>query len=381
MKALRLRADLVSGESESVLNRSANASRSFRNPRVAIEEMAVPVPGPEELLIRVNYCGLCGSDFHLAEAASDSSLTYPGLASIPVTIGHEFSGAVVGVGAGSSKATIARFPAGTLVTAEEMQWCGSCNTCRSGHVNHCEQLEEIGFTSDGAHAEYITVPARHCWPLAKLEEKFGRDRALRLGALVEPYAVSFRALFQGAHGGKWLPGHRLLVIGAGPIGLAALDLALAAGALEVAVLESVAARREFAKEFGAAVALSPEEAGKLQGEFDWIVDAAGATALAAKIAGERLSVGGTLCLLARTDEPARLDPETLITRNSRIVGSQGHSGESTFRHVIGLMAAGRLRAETLVREIVTLEEAAERLASQRKSAGKILVRPGGEIEC
>jgi threonine dehydrogenase-like Zn-dependent dehydrogenase len=371
MKALRLHADPVNHARQ----RSANASQDFRNPRIEIEEASVPVPRANELLLKVRYCGLCGSDFHLAEANADQQLAYPGLASIPVTIGHEFSGEVRAVGEGSSAHVQSRFPVGSIVTAEEMQWCGECATCRAGHVNHCEQLEELGFTRDGAHAEYVVVPAKYCWNLAGLEQKFGRDRALQLGALVEPYAVSYRALFQGAHAGKWLPGARVLVLGCGPIGLAVADLANAAGAVDVQAIENLPERREFARKFGVSNAVASSEAGQIEGSFDWIVDAAGAPRLAAELAAKHLNVGGTLSLLARTDEPAPLRPEDWITKNARIVGSQGHSGESTFRYVLDLMAAGKLSAALLVREIIGLPEAAERLRSQKKSEGKILVRP------
>lgn len=375
MKALRLHADLATGSKPTTRVRTVNASQTFLNPRILLEDALVPKPRADELLLRVRYCGLCGSDFHLAETGHEKKLAYPGLATLPVTIGHEFSGEVIGHGEGSREAVKRNFPLGTLLTAEEMQWCGDCHHCRAGNVNHCENLEELGFTEDGAHAEFITVPAKYCWKLDKLAARFGSDKALRLGALVEPYAVGFRALFQGSHGGEWLPGNRVLILGCGPIGLAAADLALCAGATEVLAVENVEERRKFALEIGVTKAVSSSDSSSLTGTFDWIIDAAGATRLALEIAGARLAVGGTLCLLARTDEPAPLLPEALITKNARVVGSQGHSGESTFARVIELMAAGKLRAEKLVRETISLPEAAERLNHQRKSEGKILVRP------
>lgn len=370
MKALRLRAEQLGASS-----RSPEASKNWINPSVRLEEMPSPSPGPGELLLKVAFCGLCGSDYHLAEARGDSTIFYPGLVELPVTIGHEFSGKVVAHGPGMSDAAIKLFPAGSLVTAEEMLWCGECGPCRSGHLNHCENLEELGFTRDGAHAEYIRVNSKYCWSLAPLAEKFGEETALRLGALVEPYSVSYRALFQGAHGGKWLPGGAILIFGAGPIGLAALDLALAAGAAEVHVVESLPERRAFALEFGATKAFSPSELDQLS-RYDWIVDAAG-TGSAAEAAQRCLTIGGSLCLLARTDEPISLQPESLITRNARVFGSQGHSGESAFPRVIKLMAAGKLRALRLVQEEIDLKTAAERLSRQLKAPGKILVRPGG----
>ncbi|MGZ3706640.1 MAG: alcohol dehydrogenase catalytic domain-containing protein, partial [Bdellovibrionota bacterium] len=267
MKALRLRAERE--------GRSADASVAWDSPQVRLEEISAPVPRADELLIRVRYCGLCGSDYHLASGA------YPGLASLPVTIGHEFSGVVAGHGAGTSPGVVAAFPVGTPVTAEEMQWCGSCGACRAGHVNHCENLEELGFTVDGAHSEFVRVPAKYCWSLAGLCDRVGEENSFRLGAMVEPYSVSFRALFQGAHAGAWIPGQRVLVLGAGPIGLAACDLAARIGVSPSVGLDGLAA---------------------LSGQYDWILDAAGAPPLLMNLAQNHLAVGGTVCLLARTAE-------------------------------------------------------------------------------
>lgn len=369
MKALRLNAEPVGKLDPGGRTRTASASASWKNSKVSLENVPRPEPVAGELLIRVRYCGLCGSDFHLAEGA------YPGLATLPVTIGHEFSGTVMAHGPGTPTHIIDAFPVGSPVTAEEMQWCGVCDTCRAGHVNHCEKLEELGFTTDGAHSEFICVNSKYCWSLAGLRARVGEENAYRLGALVEPYSVSFRALFQGAHAGAWIPGARVLVIGCGPIGLAAADLALAAGALEVHCIETDPARRELAKKLGARAVFSPEELGQLEGAFDWIVDAAGASATLATLANANLAIGGTICLLARTDDRIPLPPEALIVRNARIVGSQGHSGESTFGRVIKMMSGGRLRALELIEEVISLEEAASRLSKQWKCGGKILVRP------
>lgn len=361
MKALRLTGTPA---------RSASASSTWKDPKVSLEQVPQPVPKANQLLIRVRYCGLCGSDFHLAEGA------YPGLAALPVTLGHEFSGIVAGHGAGTDPEILKRFPIGEPVTAEEMQWCGSCEPCRAGHVNHCERLEELGFTVDGAHGELICVHAKYCWSLGELRDRLGEENAFRLGALVEPYSVSYRALFQGAHAKPWLPGQRVLVIGCGPIGLAAADIALASGALEVHCVETLAERRELALKLGARKAVAPSGLAALgAAAYDWIVDAAGASGLLGELAVSKLAIGGTICLLARTDELIPLAPEALITKNARVVGSQGHSGESTFGRVISLMAAGRLRALDLVERIITLEEAASRLARRERCGGKILVQP------
>jgi len=375
LKALRLQAERLGAHSNDFfVGRATNGSEQWKNPKLTLEEVSRPIPKHGEVLLKVEYCGLCGSDFHLADPKKDS-LAYPGLLSLPITIGHEFSGRVVAHGPGLSPATLRALPLGALVTAEEMLWCGECLPCRSGQLNHCAHLEEIGFTQDGAHAEFLTLPAKVCWSLDQMASALGETEALRLGALVEPYAVSYRALFQGAHGGKWAPGLKILVIGCGPIGAAALDLALLGGALQVDVLETDAGRRKFALSLGASRAHAPEEIDSLEATYDWIIDAAGAAELFRKILSEKISVGGTLCLLARSPAGSILQSEQLITKNARIVGSQGHSGESAFPRVISLLAAGKLQAEKFVTEIVSLEEALARLTNQKKCEGKILVKP------
>ena len=378
MKALRLHAELLQteGSMESSRVRSPRASATWKNARLIVEELPVPQPGPEDILLRVSYSGLGGRDFLLAETGTETNLGYPGAASLPVTLGHEFSGVVAGYGPAVGAAFRESFPVGAAVTAEHTHWCGACGACRSGHLNQCENLEELGFTSDGAHAEYVTVPAKLCWSLAPLVERSGMDQALRLGSLVAGYGVVFRALFSGPSAGEWVPGERVLVIGGGPVGLAAVDLALAAGAAEVQVLEVDPNRRHTARELGAALALAPEDAETLAGPFHRVIDAAGAPELVVSALGSKLAPGAVVSLLARTNLPTTFWSEQLITRNATLAGSQGHAGQGVFERVIRLMAAGRLHPEQIVRETITLDQALQRLVNQKKSEGKILVQHG-----
>lgn len=372
MKALRLHADWLGAAGS---QRSLSASRSWKDPALKLENVPKPELRGHDLLLRVAFSGVCGSDYHLATNSENGTLFYPGLLQLPVTIGHEFSGIVEAHGPELSAREKELFPIGTPVTAEEMLWCGRCVECRAGRVNHCGSLEEIGFTVDGAHAEYLRIDAKYCWSLKPLAESIGAEAALQCGAMVEPYAVSFRGLFQGEHMGGWLPGHSVLVLGAGPIGLAAVDLALAAGAARVAVVEPLAERRETARKLGAEAAWDVGDNSPERESWDWIVDAAGATELACKLAASSLSVGGSIALLARTNETGKLDSEALITKNAKIFGSQGHSGESAFPRVITLMAKGKIHPRQLIREIISMEDAAGRLSRQEKCAGKLLLNP------
>ena len=145
---------------------------------------------------------------------------------------------------------------GDLVAVEEVQWCGYCVACRRGYVNHCENMEELGFTIPGAMAQYIPVRAKYCWKLDELADRLGsEDEALVLGAMVEPTGVAYQGLFNRLQ--TWQPGNNVLIFGAGPIGLAAESLAIAAGAAQVIMVDPSASRRAIAESMGATHVLDP----------------------------------------------------------------------------------------------------------------------------
>src|SRR6185436_20521378 len=117
-------------------------------------------------------------------------------------------------------------------------------------------MEELGFTTPGAMAQYIPVRARYCWKLDEIAERVGNEQeALVMGAMVEPTGVSYHAMFNRIH--TWQPGVYVAVFGAGPIGLAAEALALAAGASQVSVFDTSPSRREFALKLGATAVHDP----------------------------------------------------------------------------------------------------------------------------
>jgi threonine dehydrogenase-like Zn-dependent dehydrogenase len=126
-------------------------SQVWRNPRFEIREYDIPTPGPEEVVLEVKACGICGSDVHMAQADKDGYIFYPGLTGFPSILGHEFSGVVVEAGKNArDKRTNKPFKGGEAVTSEEMLWCGQCRPCADGQPNHCEQLDEVGFNVNGA---------------------------------------------------------------------------------------------------------------------------------------------------------------------------------------------------------------------------------------
>jgi threonine dehydrogenase-like Zn-dependent dehydrogenase len=349
---------------------SENAAAPDAPRALRLEEVPVPQPAADELLIRVSYSGLRGGEFRRAAGA-------PGAASA-VTLGQEFSGIVAGYGAGLSEAYRELFPVGSAITCEDTLWCGACETCRAGKLNYCDQLRTLGANREGAHAEYVAVPARACWSLQPLVDKLGLDNGLRFGALTGSYGLAYRALFADERGGAggWLPGDRILILGGGPQGLATLDMARAAGAADVHVLEIDPSRRQTARELGASLALAPEDADSLGQRYDRVIDAAGSPELLRHVLQSPLSAGAKVELLSPADHAeTNLLSASLLSQGAGIRAVQGQSG-GIMERVVRMLAAGRLQPEILIRETITLEQALQRLSLQKKSEGKILVQYG-----
>ena len=272
MKALVLsaqwdpRPDYVLCDLEKCTGKAVTGSSVWRYPKMEVKEVAKPKIKPDEVLLKVKACGVCGSDIHFYETDKDGYILYPGLTKFPTTTGHEFSGEIVEVGK-----EVEGFQVGDMVTAEEMIWCGHCRPCRDGYPNQCLNLEEIGFTIPGAFAEYIAIGAKFCWKLNALMDLYKDEtKVYEMGATVEPTCVAYNGIFECAGGFK--PGGYAVVYGAGPIGLAAIGLCKAAGAAKVIAFEVSEARRKLAKKMGADYVFDPRKVSprqKVHGADQW----------------------------------------------------------------------------------------------------------------
>jgi scyllo-inosose 3-dehydrogenase len=356
-----------------------NGNMVWRNPAFALRELPEPEVARDEVLIRVRSCGICGSDVHIYERDDEGYMLYPGMIGLPVVTGHEFAGDVVAVGEEAQD-----FQPGDPVCAEEIAWCGSCRACRAGHLNSCERLGELGFTFDGAHAEFVKTKAKYCWPIHRLVERLGDERGYQAGALVEPTSVSYIGMFVQSRGFR--PGAHVGVVGAGPIGLAAVGLARAAGAGTVIAFEPSPMRRRLAEEMGADETYDPTtltREGRTIADLafahtggrglDLWVEASGAPGVIAATTGA-LAAGADVVLLGRGSSHAKIDPERLIVSGGALCGSIGHAGSGAFGRVIDLMAAGRLDMSRIVTQTVVLAEAVEWLDRLRdRSTGKVMV--------
>lgn len=342
------------------------ASRVWRNPRLELEEVPVPEPKANEVVIQLKRCGICGTDVHLYQTDDDGYMLYPGLTGFPSTIGHELSGVVVAAGPDAlNKATNKPFEFGEWVCAEEMIWCGSCKPCADGYPNHCERLDEIGINIDGAFTKYVVVPDRVIWSLDPLREKFSEDEVFQLGALIEPSSVAYNAVIE--RGGGIRPGDNVVILGAGPVGLLACAVLKQAGAGKVILSEPAKPRAELGKKIGVDHVIDPLNESFPERVLELTHGMGAALFLEAtglptvvypdieQVIWEGRTLNSTIVVVARADAKIPVTGEVLQVRRARIVGSQGHSGHGTFPRVIQSIANG-MNVKPIITKTVALDE-------------------------
>jgi threonine dehydrogenase-like Zn-dependent dehydrogenase len=395
MKAVRLYADwepkpdFKLGVKDVDRKQTYLGSRVWRNPKLVVEDVPVPAPGPKEVLIEVRQCGICGSDVHMAQPEQDGYIFYPGLTGFPCTLGHELAGVVRDAGPGAKdKVTNKPFKGGEWVCTEEMLWCGSCQPCADGFPNHCERLDEIGFNVNGGFARYLVVPDRTVWSLDPLREHYSEADVFRLGSMVEPCSVAYTGVI--VRGGGIRPGDNVVICGSGPVGLAAIAILKRAGGAKVILSEPEPARAAVAKKLGADEVINPLKE-DLKERVLQITHGMGAklyleatglpTVVYPQIEAciwEGRTLNATVVVVARADAKMPVTGEVLQVRRAQIVGTQGHSGDGTFPHVIQMMANGMDMRPMITKE-VALAQVPDHIVSLRtdKKESKIsCVNPG-----
>lgn len=346
-------------------------SKVWRNPQIRAVDKQVGEPGPTEVLIEVIACGICGSDVHMYQTDKDGYIYYPGLTAFPSTLGHEFSGRVVSAGKEAiNKRTGKKYEVGEAVCSEEMVWCGNCRPCADGFPNHCERLQEIGFSIDGAYAKYIIVDARYLWSIEGFRKLFGEEKMYLLGSLVEPTSVAYNAVIE--RGGGIRPGENVLILGAGPVGAAACAILRRAGGSAVILSEPSESRRKMALEMGATHVIDPTKDNVADKVLEiteghgvgLILEATGLPSVVWKdverIIWEGRAVNTTVVVVARADDRIPLNGEVLQVRRAEVIGAQGHSGHGTFPNVISCISTG-MDVSPMITKTISLDEVEENL--------------------
>jgi threonine dehydrogenase-like Zn-dependent dehydrogenase len=372
------KADYAVSEWEKKTGKVITGNAVWRHPKLEVKEVPQPEISPDQVLLRIRACGVCGSDMHFYETDAQDYILYPGLTKFPAILGHEFSGEVVEVGS-----AVEDLKVGDMVTAEEMIWCGRCRPCRDGYPNHCTNLEEIGFTIDGAFAEYIAIGAKYCWKLNDLMDVCGGDavKVYEMGATVEPSSVAYNCVFERA--GGFRPGATVVVYGQGPIGLTAAAECKAAGAAKVIAFEISAPRREVSKRMGADYVYDPLEVDAVEVVMDLThgrgaelqVEAAGAPAKIIPLMEQCVAINGKIAQVGRAATRVPMYLETLQVRRGQVYGSQGHSGHGIFPSVISMMAAGLIDTSKMITARYMLDNVVDAIAqSTARTDAKIMVK-------
>ncbi|MFA4838357.1 MAG: scyllo-inosose 3-dehydrogenase [Candidatus Neomarinimicrobiota bacterium] len=346
-------------------------SKVWRYPHIEMVEKEIPAHGPTEALIEVKACGICGSDVHMLQTSPDGYIYYPGLTAFPSTLGHEFSGRIMEAGPKAfNKRTGKPFEIGEAVCSEEMMWCSYCRPCVDGYPNQCERLYEIGFSCDGAYAKYIKVDARYLWSIEELRPIYGERKMYELGSLVEPTSVAYNAVIE--RGGGIRAGDNVVIMGSGPVGIAACAVLRRSGATNVIISEPSQSRREMALAMGATHAIDPTNVNAAEAVLDIthgmgakiILEATGLPSLVwpdiERIIWEGKTINSTVVIVARADDKIPMNGEVFQVRHANVVGAQGHSGNGTFPRVISSMAGG-MDVSKLITKRIGLDEVPENL--------------------
>ncbi len=323
---------------------------------VRLEERPVPEPGPREVLVQVAAVGVCGSDVHYFEHGRIGDF----VVEAPLVLGHEAAGRVVELGA-----DVTRHAVGDRVALEPGVPCGACRECRAGRYNLCGDVRFFATPPvDGAFAEFVAIHEDFAFALPDGVS----DEA---GALMEPLSVAVWACRKASVSA----GDRVLVTGAGPIGLLVLQTALAHGATEVTVTDVNPHRLASAERLGATRTLRAGD-DDTPPEADAFIECSGHPQ-AVRTGLEALRPAGTAVLVGMGPEPDGVVPLALLqSRELHLTGTFRYA--NTYPAAIALAAAGKVDLETLITGRFALDdtEAALRAGRADPQAVKVMVRPG-----
>lgn len=326
-----------------------------------VQEHPIPTLGPKDVLIEVRACGVCGTDVHIYEGDKGAAEVTP-----PTILGHEFSGVIAKVGQ-----KVENYQIGDRVCIDPNCYCGACEPCRNGAAHFCQHMIGYGTTVDGGFAQYCAVNERQVYHL-------GEHTTFEQGAMTEPVACCLHGIDMC----EIQPGHQVVIIGGGMIGLLMLQLARLAGAAKVALLEPVESKREVGKKLGADLCIDPlhQDVKQALGEagMTWIntvIECVGRPSTveqAIDLAGNKAVV--MMFGLTKPDETISLKPFQVFQKE--IVLKASYINPYTQKRALDLIDSGRLDVSSMVYEVCGLEKLGEILASpELRAKGKYIIAP------
>jgi L-iditol 2-dehydrogenase len=330
-----------------------------------MREVPEPEPGPQDVLIEVKACGICGSDVHGYDGSTGRRIP-------PLIMGHEAAGVVAKIGT-----EVHGVQVGDRVTFDSIVSCGKCLYCSTGDINLCETRQVLGvscgdYRRDGAFAEFVSVPQHIVY---ELPDSFAFEKA----ALIEAVSIAVHAA--KITGIK--PGSTALVVGAGMIGLLAIQSFRVFGCSQVIAVDLEEAKLKLAQQMGADqtfLATDPQLLEKIRA-----ATGGHGPDIAVEVVGAQKSVltainsvrrGGTVTLIGNLAPTVEIPLQTVVTRQLRLLGSCASAGE--YRECIGLMEAGAIDVDPLISALAPLSEGADwfhRLYARQLGLMKVILRP------
>jgi threonine 3-dehydrogenase len=291
-----------------------------------LEDIPEPVIGINDVLIRVRYAGICGTDVHIFQWDDWAQKTIQ----VPMAIGHEFVGEVVQVGS-----NVNDFFPGDIVSGEGHVVCGRCRNCMAGRRHLCAKTQGVGVNRAGAFAEYISLPMTNIW-----RHHPGIDQ--EVAAIFDPFgnavhtALSFPVL-----------GEDVLITGAGPIGIMAIPVARHAGARHIVITDMNPYRLELARKMGATLAINPAEMSLtdaqkqlgMQEGFDVGLEMSGSPA-ALKDMIANMCHGGKIAILGIPSKEMPMDWRQVIFNMITIKGIYGREMYDTWYKMSVMIESG-----------------------------------------
>ena len=325
---------------------------------IAVTDTPKPEVKEGEALLKILYCGICGADV-ASYTGNQPFTTYP---RIP---GHEFSAEIVSIPENDKG-----LKAGDIVTANPYFNCGECYSCRRGFVNCCTDNKTMGVQRDGSFCEYVAMPVERIYQ--------GKGRSAKELALVEPFTIGYHAVNRAPVKST----DKVLVVGAGPIGLFALISAINKGA-EVYVADILDGRLQKALEFGAKGVINSaktdikEEAMKITGGdgFDCCIEACGQSVTFLNCI-DCCAFAGNIILIGNGKKETTFLHSILLKKELNVYGSR-NSYPTDFKDVIDLISSGKVDVLKMVSDIYPMDradEAFKALANNKGDLCKVLVK-------
>lgn len=331
----------------------------------SFEEFPMPTYGPDEVLIRVKACAVCGSDVHGMDGSTGRRIP-------PIVMGHEASGVIEKTGD-----NVRNYKAGDRVTFDSTVYCGNCYYCRRGEINLCENRRVLGVSCEeyrynGAFAEYVVVPQHILYPLPQ-------NVTYEQAALTEPLSIAFHAV-RRSHVSL---NDTAVVVGSGTIGLLIVQLLRATGCGRIIAVDLIKEKLDLAKKLGADYCFKADEVNVAAEVYkltqnrgaDIAFEAVGITPTVQNAIAS-LRKGGSLTLVGNIKPTVEFPLQSVVTREITLYGSCASAGE--YPDCLDLIASGKVDVDSLISAAVPLSEGAawlKRLYGNEPELMKVVLLP------